>query len=99
MTTAVTTRPPGVLAEGALYLGDNGRIMCAATHCAGMTAQASGHDLSGQRVSRVTVDDVAEWATYNLGPMRCMCAESPRDSCGGVTLTAIAGPDGWPLSW
>lgn len=76
------------LAAGAIYFGDNGRAMCA--RCAGSTALHTGHDLSGQPVTRATVADVAEWATYDLGALSCECRQ--------VTLTAIAGPDGHPLA-
>jgi len=75
-----TTTPAPVLHDGALYLGDNGRVMCSASHCAGVTARLSGRDLSGARVTPVTRADLAEWATYDLGAMRC--------ECGRITLTA-----------
>jgi hypothetical protein len=45
----------------ALYLGDNGRCFCG-TH-AGVTAQATGRDLSGQRVHKVTEGDHAYMAS------------------------------------
>lgn len=78
------------LAAGAIYVGDNGRMMCAAMTCAGATATVSGRDLSGQRVRRTEVEDVAVWGTFDLGSMTC--------ECGSVTLTAVAGPDGFPLA-
>ena len=47
-----TIRTP--LRPDTLYLGDNGRAFCGTLRCAGMTAHASGRDLSGQRVLAVT---------------------------------------------
>lgn len=96
-TTAPTSAP--ALTSGAVYFGDNGRAMCA--DCAGHTARHTGHDLSGQRLIRATVDDAREWAA--------MCQDGSPDGplpaemsvlgceCGNVRLTAISGQDGWPL--
>jgi len=52
------TDPKPVLSPEAIYLGDNGRCFCG--RHAGMTAQYTGRDLSGQPVHRVTVADQAE---------------------------------------
>ena len=82
-----TTDPRPLLREGAVYWADNGRLICAT--CAGASALYTGRDLSGQRVERVTLEDVARWP-QDLGAFRC--------EAGCTTLTAIAGPDGWPLS-
>ena len=68
---------------GAIYLGDNGRLMCC--DCAGATALYSGHDLSGQKVERLDCACVAE-----MTQVTC--------DCGRVRLTALAGPDGWPMA-
>lgn len=76
------------LVEGALYLADNGRVICA--KCAGASALYTGVDVSGQRVSRFGVADVREWLSYGIGDARC--------ERGCVTLSPIAGPDGWPLA-
>ncbi len=46
-----TTTP---LRADTLYLGDNGRAFCGTLRCAGMTAFASGRDLSGQPVVPIT---------------------------------------------
>lgn len=43
-----------------IYLGDNGRCFCGAERCAGMTASATGRDLSGQPVYMLKPEDVAE---------------------------------------
>ena len=48
-------RKETALDPDAIYLGDNGRAFCGAPRCAGMTAQATGRDLSGQRVHRLTI--------------------------------------------
>ena len=61
-----------VLRPGVLYLaGPN--IVCASTRCAGSTALYSGRTIHGVRLSKVTRADIAEWATYGMGPMQCMC--------------------------
>ena len=78
------------LADAAVYFGDNGRAMCSEIRCAGVTAATSGRDLSGQRVVRATTDDVTEWGTYDLGALSC--------ECGAVTLSPVAGSDGFPLA-
>ena len=55
----------------ALYLGDNGRLFCGAARCAGMTASASGHDLSGQSVERVGPQEVAFLEDETGLPVQC----------------------------
>ena len=84
--TVPQTEPRPVLTGGAVYWGDNGRRLCAS--CAGAMALYTGHDLSGQEVARVTIDDVRAWPE-DLGDLGCEA------EC--TTLSAIAGPDGWPL--
>jgi hypothetical protein len=80
-----TMRP--LLREGACYWGDNGRVSCA--KCAGQSALYTGRDLSGQKVARITVEDVRAWPD-DLGVLRC--------ASGCTALTAVAGPDGWPAA-
>ena len=75
-----------LLGEGALYWADNGRVICA--KCAGQSALYTGRDISGQKVERITVEDVRAWPA-DLGTLRC--------ASGCTALTAVAGPDGWPL--
>lgn len=82
----VTTEPKKLLKDGAVYVGDNGRLTCSS--CSGHSATYSGRDLSGHPVERVTVEDVAEWPA-DLGVMTCECKK--------VALSRIAGGDGWPL--
>ena len=76
-----------LLREGALYWSDNGRVICA--KCAGMSALYTGRDISGQRVERITVDDVLAWPE-DLGTLHC------ESNC--TALAAVAGPDGWPTA-
>lgn len=84
----MTKNPTPVLIEGAVYGSDNGRMICRS--CAGSSALYTGYDLSGMKVERITVAEVAEWLTFDLGPMRCECRK--------VTLSRLAGPDGWPMA-
>ena len=79
-----TMRP--LLREGALYWADNGRRTC--VRCAGQSARYTGRDISGQKVERVTIEDVRAWPD-DLGVLQC--------EAGCTALTAVAGPDGWPL--
>jgi hypothetical protein len=80
-----TMRP--LLREGALYWADNGRRIC--VRCAGQSALYTGRDISGQKVERVTVEDVRAWPD-DLGVLRC--------ASGCTALTAVEGPDGWPIA-
>lgn len=48
------------LREDTLYLGDNGRAMCGRQRCAGITAFASGHDRSGQRLEAITAREAID---------------------------------------
>ena len=80
------TTPRPLLREGALYFADGGRVVC--VRCAGASARYTGRDISGQKVARVTVEDVRAWPD-DLGSLRC--------ASGCTSLTAVAGPDGWPL--
>lgn len=83
MATRNTT-PRSVLVPGAVYWADGGRQICA--RCAGQSALCTGHDLSGQKVARVTVEDVRAWPD-DLGALAC--------EAGCTTLATVAGPDGW----
>ena len=53
-----------------LYMGDNGRITCADLTCAGMTGHFSKmkHDLSGQRLERIGLAEVREFASLDITP-------------------------------
>jgi hypothetical protein len=88
--------PKPVLKPNAVYLADGGSTIC--LHCAGMSALYTGRDLSGQKVQRVDVRYVKEWARIVAensdgllsGPLKC--------EGGCTTLSPIAGADGWPLA-
>ena len=86
MAARETTDPRPLLREGALYWADNGRRICA--KCAGQSALYTGRDISGQKVERITVEDVRAWPD-DLGVLQC--------AAGCTALTAVAAPDGWPL--
>lgn len=53
------SKPKSELLDDALYLTDNGRVVCGAD--AGASARFTGRDISGQRVQRVTTKDDAYW--------------------------------------
>lgn len=61
-----------VLAEQAVYVAGD-RFVCASTRCAGVTAVTTGRDIDGHKLRKVNAQDVAEWATYDLGALRCEC--------------------------
>lgn len=61
----------GVLDPDTLYWGDNGRVTCGALRCAGSTAHATGHDLSGQRMEKVKQGEVVDWVRALGRPPRC----------------------------
>ena len=78
-------RPPSPPSGGGGLLG--GQRIC--VRCAGASALYTARDLSGQPVERVTIEDVRAWPD-DLGPLECEA------HC--TKLTALAGPDGWPLA-
>ena len=87
VTARRTTDPRPVLRDGAVYWADNGRRICA--RCAGASALYTGHDITGQPVERVTIDDVhAGPTTSGRSPARRDARRSPRSQ----------GADGWPLA-
>jgi hypothetical protein len=76
-----------MLKPNAIYIGDNGRLMCC--DCAGVTPLYSGRDLSGQRVERLDTSAVFELREATGKPVTCECRR--------VCLSEIAGQDGWPM--
>ena len=46
------------LEDGALYFTDNGRVLC--TDHLGFSARITARDISGQKIERVTEEDVKE---------------------------------------
>lgn len=81
--------PAKALRDDALYFADNGAIICA--RCAGISALYTGHDISGQKVARLTVEDAQEWQRQIKRPVSC--------ESGCLSLSMIAGADGWPLPY
>ena len=75
------------LREGAVYVGNRGRLMCRA--CAGALVTETAHDASGQYVARLDAPEVVK---------RVGAGEFLACACGGVTLTTIPDGDGWPLT-
>lgn len=60
MAATISTRPRAFTPDvAAIYLTDNGRSLCG-DHL-GMCAALTGRDISGQRIYRLTADDVAFW--------------------------------------
>ena len=50
--------------DDAIYLTDNGAAYCGA-HL-GATAKATGRDISGQRIARVSAADAEWWQAHNM---------------------------------
>lgn len=65
----MTHQLKNILTPGDVYLGDNGEAVC--RECAGVTAQCTGRDLSGQPMLSLASVPAAELQAY-------------RDACGGV---------------
>jgi hypothetical protein len=42
-----------------IYQGDNGRLFCGESRCAGASSYYTGRDISGQKVATYLPDDVA----------------------------------------
>lgn len=61
-----------VLKAGTVYVAGD-RFVCASTSCAGYTATMTGRDIDGHKLRAVDGRDIAEWATYDLGALRCEC--------------------------
>jgi hypothetical protein len=71
------------LKDDVLYSTDNGALLCG-QHC-GMSARYTGRDISGQRVEKVTPDEVRYFEAEGL-TAKC-------ETCGR-RATAVARPDG-----
>lgn len=81
-------KPKPALIPGAIYISDNGRVIC--LECAGAAA-LYGRDISGQPVQRVSQADLAEWFRMTgEKTMRCeegcTCIElqDPRPTSAGA---------------
>jgi hypothetical protein len=69
------------VSDNALYLTDNGRIVCGA-HC-GTSAAYTGRDISGQKIERVTPE-----AAASSGQQLVECSIVGADSGGELILKA-----------
>lgn len=69
-----------MLKPGVVYVAFD-RFVCSSPSCAGSTARATGRTLDGQRLREVGEADLQEWASYDLGPLKC--------ECGSVVLDAV----------
>lgn len=80
-----------VVADDALYLTDNGRVVCG-LHC-GTSARYTGRDLSGQRIERVTEATARRWLAQVGEPIAC-------EDCGKTIKPngKILGKIGEPMS-
>lgn len=75
MTTTTELRP--TLEAARIYLAFD-RFVCGTTQCAGSTAVYTGRTIDGVKLTPITDRDVAEWATYGQGPLRCECGKQAR---------------------
>ena len=79
--------PRPLLRDGALYWANKGCVICA--KCTGQSALYTGRDISGQKVEGITLEEVRAWPD-DLVVLRC--------ASGCKALTAVAGPEGWPMA-
>lgn len=87
MATTNTLEP--ALLRGRLYLAHD-RFVCA--DCAGITALHTGRTIGGAPLSQVTTSDVREWASYDLGPLRCEGGhlEASASTTGNLIIRKVA---------
>jgi hypothetical protein len=83
------TTMSAALRNDRVYLAHD-RFVCGTVRCAGASALFSGETTGGAPVTPVTVDDVREWASYDLGEAICQC--------GRLTATTLLGSDGFPIT-
>jgi len=86
MTETTKRKPSPILKGGAIYISDNGRLICA--KCAGTSALYTGRDISGQQVERLAVEDVAYFEDATRKPVTC--------EAGCTSVSRLSGSDGWP---
>lgn len=68
MTSTITP----VLKPGTIYYDAAlGEFLC--DRDAGTTALYTGKTIGGQKLRPIDARDVAEWATYGMGPITCTC--------------------------
>jgi hypothetical protein len=68
------------LEGGVVYVAFD-RFVCSFVACAGNTALATGYSIDGHKLRKVDAQDLAEWATYDLGALKCECG---RVTAGGA---------------
>lgn len=71
-----------------LHIGDNGRLFCGKLDCAGMTASATGHDLSGQPVHELNAADL----DYLRGDFKAAGLVGPCCETCGITGEGVDVP-------
>lgn len=76
--------PPleAVLKPNTIYLAYQ-TFHCSKPSCAGSSALHTGVDITGYRLTPIIKEDVEEWETYGLGPLKC--------ECGQLTATVKSG--------
>lgn len=86
------SKPKPKLLDDALYLTDNGRVVCGED--AGASARYTGRDISGQRVKRVTTKNDAYWMAELGSHISCeQCgkklppSERAHDTTGAHTMS------------
>lgn len=63
-----------VLKPNMIYMGHQ-TFHCAKSSCAGSSALHTGVDINGYQLTPIIKEDVEEWETYGLGPLRCECGQ------------------------
>ena len=71
-----------------LYFTDNGAVYCGA-HL-GATAQATGRDISGQKIKRVSLYDVREWRTMTPALPDPCCEQCKKPFVGAEVTLLLA---------
>lgn len=72
------TATDSVLKAGTIYVAFD-RFVCASIRCAGSTAAATGRDIDGHRLREIDSQDIAEWASYDVGALKCECGAVTAD--------------------
>jgi hypothetical protein len=69
----MTSKLKSKLKPGAIYIGDNGRCYC--IDCAGASASLTGHDISGQKIKRITRVDLDYLLQDGTESWACDCGK------------------------
>jgi len=62
------------LKDGVIY-ATHTTFVCSSPRCCGTTALLTGFDLGGYRLRPLDEADIAEWESYDLGPLHCECGK------------------------